>query len=190
MKKLITVFGPGSVSDDSSLYREAELLGSLLGSAGFNIVNGGYSGVMEAVSKGARSTGAAVIAVTAEVYAARGREPNQFVSREVKVKSAVDRLMELIDLSDACIALGISPGTLLEVITVWEYMLKGFLGKRPVILIGNDWQGLGEYFDAQPCMTHHRESISYTKDSQTALALLEKHFGKQPILPELDIIRS
>ena len=97
--------------------------------------------------------------------------------------------MELIDLSDACIAIGISPGTLLEVITVWEYMLKGFLDKRPVVLVGSDWQTLGEYFDRQQYMKHHRESISYANDAHAALALIENHFGKQAMLPELDVIR-
>ena len=190
MKKLITVFGPSDVIPDSPLYKEAELLGVLLAQSGFNIVNGGYDGIMEAVSKGARANGAGVIAITAEVYSARGREANAFISREVKVKSAVDRLMELIDLSDACVAIGVSPGTLLEVITVWDYTLKRFIDKRPVILVGEEWDRLGNCFDDEDSMSHHRESFAYVHNARAAIAILEQHFGKQEKLPELDVMTS
>src|SRR5947209_4966663 len=104
MKKLITIFGPAGCQPESALYQSAELLGALLGEAGFAIVSGGYEGVMEAVSKGACSAGGSAIGITAEVYFNRGREPNPFITKEVMVKSAVDRLMELLDLADAYIA--------------------------------------------------------------------------------------
>src|SRR5437879_810510 len=131
MKKLITVFGPGECLPGSMLYERAERLGALLGEAGFAVVNGGYEGVMEAVSKGSRSAGGSAIGITAEVYFNRGREPNQFITKEIMVKSAVDRLMELLDLADAHIACGMSPGTLTEVMTAWDYMVKGFIERKP-----------------------------------------------------------
>ncbi|MDP4236520.1 MAG: LOG family protein, partial [Bacteroidota bacterium] len=107
MKKLITVFGPSDCTAQSALYQSAERLGTLLAEAGFGVVTGGYEGVMEAVSKGARSAGAGVIGITAEVYYNRGREANEFVTKQINVKSAVDRLMELLDLADAFVACGI-----------------------------------------------------------------------------------
>src|SRR5689334_18245938 len=124
MKKLITIFGPSDCKPGSFPYDSAEQLGQLLAESGFGTVNGGYEGVMEAVSKGAHTAGGTVIAVTAEVYFARGREANPFITKAISVKSASDRLMELLDLADAYVACGISPGTLIEVATAWDYMVK------------------------------------------------------------------
>ena len=43
-----------------------------------------------------------------------------------------NRLMELLDLSDAYIACGMSPGTLAEVSMAWDYMIKKFIEKSLV----------------------------------------------------------
>jgi predicted Rossmann-fold nucleotide-binding protein len=51
----VVVFGSSSCSIDSSLYLHAMKLGELLATAGYDITNGGYSGIMEAVSLGASS---------------------------------------------------------------------------------------------------------------------------------------
>ncbi len=189
MKKLITIFGPGNVESDHPLYREAEQLGTLLGEAGFNVVTGGYGGVMEAASKGAQMTGVKVIGVTAEVYFARGREPNAFISREIKVKSAVDRLMELIDLADASVAIGASPGTLIEVMTVWDYMLKNFITPRPMILVGQAWSAVAHVFDNDALLQHHRDRLTYVPDVPGAVELLQEHFGASDNLPELTLLQ-
>src|SRR5438552_14264838 len=105
---------------------------------------------MEVASLGASEAGGGVLGVTAEVYYARGREANPYVKKEMRVKSASDRLMELIDLPDAVIAVGNSPGTMIEIMTLWDYMKKGFLRKKPVLLIGDDWKTQTEAFSEQP----------------------------------------
>lgn len=54
----VVIFGSSACLPGSVEYGTASLLGELLGQAGIGIVNGGYSGTMEAVSKGARAAGA------------------------------------------------------------------------------------------------------------------------------------
>ena len=188
MKKLITVFGPSECIPDSVLYKNTERLGALLGQSGFGVVNGGYEGVMEAVSRGARSENGGVIGITAEVYFARGREANDFITKEITVKSAVDRLMELLDLADAYIACGISPGTLIEVATAWDYMLKGFFEKKPLILIGQEWKELCEIFFDQDTYKGKMDLITLVETPEQALEKLLAIYGKQEKLPELDIL--
>lgn len=188
MKKLITIFGPGDLRQEHPLYKEAELLGGLLAEAGFNVVTGGYGGVMEAVAKGARERGAGAVGVTAEVFFARGEEVNRFISREVRVKSAVDRMMELIDLADAFVALGNSPTTLTEVLTAWDYIVKGFIQPKPIVLLGDDWQAVGALFDHSEFFRHHRTLLQYAPDAMAAASMLTTHFGEQPRLPELDLL--
>jgi uncharacterized protein (TIGR00725 family) len=190
MKKLITIFGPSECTPGSSLYDSTERLGILLAEAGFGIVNGGYGGVMEAVSKGARSANGGVIAVTAEVYFARGREPNEFITKEVTVKSANDRLMELLDLADAYIACGISPGTLIEVATAWDYMLKRFMQEKPFILLGKEWKDLCAILFAQDAYKGKEHLVTFVTTPQEALEELIVKFGKQEKLPELIVVSS
>jgi len=74
MKTLITVFGGSRCSTDSAEYRDAVKLGRLLAGQGFTVVCGGYGGVMEAVSRGARAAGGEVLGITlTQRAAARGR---------------------------------------------------------------------------------------------------------------------
>ena len=188
MKKLITVFGPSECHSESVLYHSAERMGALLADSGFGVVSGGYEGVMEAVSRGARSGNGGVIGITAEVYFARGREANEFITKEITVKSAVDRLMELLDLADAYIACGVSPGTLVEVATAWDYMLKDFIEKKPLILIGKEWKELCQILFAQNAYEGKTDFINLVETPEQALEKVLTIFGKQEKLPELDIL--
>jgi uncharacterized protein (TIGR00725 family) len=189
MKKLVAVFGPGNIPVNDPLYREAERFGSLLASAGFGVVTGGYDGVMEAASKGARESGGIAIGVTAEVYYARGREGNAYLSREVRVKSATDRLMELLDLPDAWTAIGNSTGTLAEIAMAWDFLTKAFLPNKPILLIGESWKGFVEYVSTDAQFAPWLHLIQYHDTPETAVDALLQHFGPQRALPELEIIK-
>ena len=188
MKKLITVFGPGQAASGEALYEDALLLGRLLAERGFIVVNGGYDGVMEAVSKGAREAGGSVVGVIAEVYYARGREANPYLTREVKVKSAVDRTMELLDLADAYVAIGNSTGTFVEVMTAWDFMVKRFIPQKPMLLVGESWKRLQLYFNDEQQFQPFFHLIRFCSSALEAVAILEKTYGNQSNLPELDII--
>ena len=190
MKKLISVFGPSECTPVDALYRQAESLGRKLAEHNFIVVCGAYEGVMEAVAKGATEAGGKAIGVTAEVYYARGREPNTYLSKEVKVKSAVDQLMELLDLADGYIAIGCNPGTLLEVMTAWDFTRKKFLPLKPMLLLGDGWTKCDEVFSSAPYFDSYAEQVSHVASVSEAIALLEDRLGKQLDLPTLDVIQS
>ncbi len=189
MKKLVAVFGPGNVSGGDAIYGNAERLGALLAEAGFAVVTGGYDGVMEAASKGARASGGQAIGVTAEVYYAQGREANAYLTREVRVKSATDRLMELLDLPDAYAAIGNSTGTLAEIAMAWDYITKEFLPVKPIILIGKSWKGFFEYVSNEPGFVEWLHLLEYHETPESAMDALLKLFGPQLSLPDLEIIK-
>ncbi len=189
MKKLVAVFGPSNVSEGDALYRDAAHLGALLASAGFAVVTGGYDGVMEAASKGARMSGGQAIGVTAEVYYARGREANAYLTREVRLKSATDRLMELLDLPDAFTAIGNSTGTLAEIAMAWDYIIKAFLPAKPILLIGESWKGFFDYVNGEAGFARWQHLIQYHETPESAINALGKLFGPQLSLPDLEIIK-
>ena len=64
MKKNITVFGSAMPMPGDEEYKIAYKLGKLLAANGFDVVNGGYFGIMEAVSKGATENGGSATGIT------------------------------------------------------------------------------------------------------------------------------
>lgn len=143
----IAVFGSAQTPQTSSLYQESYLLGKLLGQRGHTVLTGGYTGTMEAVSRGAAEAGAHVIGVTcAELERYRSTPANPWVQEEWKYPTLHERLNALIEGGeDAAIALPGGAGTLAEVVMLWNRMITGALPERQIIIIGSGWQAV---FDA------------------------------------------
>ncbi len=190
MKKLVAVFGPASCVDGDPLYEDARLLGHLLAEANFSVVTGGYEGVMEAASRGAREAGGVAIGITAEVYYARGRVANPYLTREIRVKSANDRTMELLDLPDAFVAIGNSTGTLAEVALAWDYMAKRFLPEKPLMLLGKSWN---DFIDCLSKELHFQGAFHLVHPVHSVHEVaqyLKEFFGPSAQLPSLNVIHA
>lgn len=136
----ITVFGSSRVSPGEETYREALRLGRLLAEAGYTVCSGGYAGIMEAVSRGAREAGGTAVGVTVKPWSAR-LQPNAWLSREVIAPDLFERLHHLVN-SDAYIAMPGGPGTLGEVALAWNLFQTESIPVRPLILVGSPWRHL------------------------------------------------
>ena len=55
--KTITVYGSSQVSPYHRAYKDSVCIGQALARAGYTVMSGGYFGVMEAISKGAKMGG-------------------------------------------------------------------------------------------------------------------------------------
>src|SRR3972149_10764502 len=94
----ITVFGGSQPKEGDAAYAEAHDLGRLLAQRGHVVLNGGYIGTMEAVSRGACEAGGHVIGVTCEdIETWRAVGKNQWVTEEVRKKSLIERLQCLVE---------------------------------------------------------------------------------------------
>jgi uncharacterized protein (TIGR00730 family) len=173
----ISVFGGSQAREGDPSYAEAIELGRLLADRGHIVLTGGYIGVMEAVSRGAREAGGHVIGVTCEdIEAWRPIKANAWVMEEVRKKTLVERLHTLIHESDAALAMPGGPGTLAEISMMWNLMIVESLHRRPLILIGDGWQSVFDQFfkglDAY-VLAHQREILKFAKDVHTAVDVLE-----------------
>ena len=139
MKKTITVFGSSKPREGDEEYNIAYKLGCLLAQNGFDVCTGGFLGTMEAVSKGANENGAKVIGVTVDFWS---RNPNRFITKEVKCNNLLERVEKLIKLGDAFIVLQGGTGTLLELAAAWEFANKGLMDKKPILCHSSMWQGI------------------------------------------------
>jgi uncharacterized protein (TIGR00730 family) len=173
----ISVFGGSQPKEGSAAYAEAMGLGKLLAERGHIVLTGGYTGTMEAVSRGAHEAGGHVIGVTSEdIENFRAIGVNRWVKEEIRKKTLIERVHSLIHEADAALALPGGPGTLTEISLMWNLMIIESLHRRPLILIGDGWQsvfdqffrGLDTYVSA-----HQREILRFAKDVQTAVKMLE-----------------
>jgi len=136
-KKIVTVFGSSRPSERDAAYAEARSLGGALAAGGFIVCSGGYGGVMEAVSRGAKEAGGRTLAVTAKFFKARA---NRWVDEEVRVETWQDRLFELIRQGHGYVACAGGTGTLVELSVVWEMLNKGVIRDKPFVALGQFWQ--------------------------------------------------
>ena len=144
-RPLIAVFGSSTIAPDSPSWRLSLALGRALGEAGADVMTGGYSGAMEAVSQGAHETGAHVVGVTVDLFEARG-PANRFVKERVHTAALFDRLRVMIERADGFVALPGSIGTLTEVCLTWNLLAVDGRPPAPLVLLGAHWQG---WLDAQ-----------------------------------------
>ena len=136
-EKIITVFGSSRPRAGDADYEEARALGKALAESGFAVCSGGYGGVMEAVSRGAKEAGGKTYGVTAEFF---GRKANEWVDVEVRKKTWEERLFELIRRGDGFVACKGGTGTLVELAVVWEMLNKSVMSAKPFAVVGDFWQ--------------------------------------------------
>jgi uncharacterized protein (TIGR00730 family) len=127
------------------VYEQGVRCGELLAGAGFGVVTGGYGGLMEAVSRGAREAGGQALGITApEIFKDR-TGPNEFVTEEWRAAHLMERIHELTDVSIASISLPGSVGTMAELAAAWNLaFISRYSGARPkqVITVGPHWRQL------------------------------------------------
>jgi uncharacterized protein (TIGR00730 family) len=136
-EKIVTIFGGSRCVEGSEEYRQAKELGSNLAEAGFTICTGGYLGIMEAASQGAREKGGRVLGIVMNQF--KG-EPNRFLTDKVATRHFYERLQNLIDRSVGFVAMRGGMGTLTEVSLVWNKLQTGVINRRPLVLLGSCWK--------------------------------------------------
>ena len=138
-ERIVTIFGGSKCDEHSEEYRQAMEIGSTLAEAGFTICTGGYLGVMEAASRGAREKGGRVFGIVMNQFKS---EPNRYLTDKVASEHFYDRLQNLITRSVGFIALRGGMGTVTEVSLVWNKLQTKVLEPRPIILLGQSWRNV------------------------------------------------
>ena len=138
---IITVFGSARPRSGEAEYEEARRLGGELARRGFQVCTGGYTGVMEAVSRGAKEAGGRTIAITSTFF---GTQANSWVDEEHAASTWQERLFELIRFGEGFVACKGGTGTLVELAVVWEMLNKGVMAGKPFVTLGDFWAPIVE----------------------------------------------
>jgi uncharacterized protein (TIGR00730 family) len=140
MSPIVSVFGGSAPRPGQPAYEEARLLGEKLAQAGWTVATGGYTGVMEAASRGACEAGGHVIGVTCGLIEEwRGLRANAWVKEEKRFATLRERLSHLVEFCDAAVALPGGIGTLSEIALTWSLLQTGEIARKPFVLLGPVW---------------------------------------------------
>ena len=144
---VVAVFGSSRPAPGEPEYAAAYAMGRELALAGFTVCNGGYGGIMEASARGAKEAAVPpdgfagrTIGVVASAFGEK--KANMWIDTVVQTETLIDRLLKLMSISDAYVVLKGGTGTLLEFAAVWEFMNKKIMRPKPVVLVGNFWEGV------------------------------------------------
>lgn len=169
-ERIITIFGGSKCSKNSPEYREAMDLGRRLAEAGFTICTGGYLGIMEAASRGAREKGGRVFGIVMNQFK---HEPNRYLTDKVATNHFYERLQNLITRSVGFVALRGGMGTVTEVSLVWNKLQTGVLKKRPLVLIGDCWKPVIEAWKAHLAVNDSDVSLlDFADSAETATEVI------------------
>lgn len=169
-EKIITIFGGSKCVETSPEYLEARALGSRLAGAGFTICTGGYLGIMEAASRGAREKGGRVLGIVMNQFK---KEPNRFLTDKVATNHFYDRLQGLITRSVGFVAMRGGMGTVTEISLVWNKLTTGVLAPRPLVLVGDCWKPVVEAWKTNLVVSDRDLSfLDFAPDAETAAQII------------------
>ena len=168
--RIVTIFGGSKCGPDTDEYREAKDLGRRLAEAGFTICTGGYLGVMEAASRGAREAGGRVFGIVMNQFKA---EPNRYLTDKVATDHFYDRLQNLITRSVGFVAFRGGMGTVTEVSLVWNKLQTKVLERRPLVLVGECWRDVVDTWKSSLVVSDSDVSyLDFANDASAALNII------------------
>lgn len=139
----VAVFGSSQTLVGSEDWLAAEQVGGTLAGAGLAVITGGYSGTMEAASKGALQSGGHTIGVTAPGLFTGRPGANEFVAEEIEARTLSERIGIMMEMARGVIALPGSIGTATELLMAWNtnHIVRRNSGSRlPTVAVGREWQ--------------------------------------------------
>lgn len=143
--KTVAIFGGYAVDPGTPEYDYAHDLGARLAQRRIEVLNGGYDGTMKAASQGAKAHGGTTIGITCPsvIRGLRGElAPNEYLDVHYPAPDLLSRINMMMRLSGGFVVLDGGTGTLAEFALVWEFVSKGFIPPRPIVLAGRCWDAL------------------------------------------------
>ncbi|HYZ55068.1 MAG TPA: LOG family protein [Streptosporangiaceae bacterium] len=141
---VVGVIGSARIREGDERWQQARDLGSALGTHGWQVMTGGYGGLMEAAARGAHEAGAPVIGLPMRGW--RELIPNRWCGELRWAEDYAERLRHLLG-CDAVIALAGGVGTLTEAAVTWSAR-QTEPDAAHLVLLGSHWRRLLDAFTA------------------------------------------
>ena len=190
----IGIFGSRSPKPGSPEFERASEMAKLCATRGFRVVNGGYSGIMEATSSGARAGGSEVPStavfeggnnagevrgvIAPRVFTQRGVAGNEFLTQSVIAHDIGTRMFNLIHSSEYLFAFGGTIGTLTELMAAWNAAaVRPLFGGVPqkIFLLRSFWEKtLKDLIDATGMHKEDVALLTFVDSAEEALEMIER----------------
>ncbi|MGH9787381.1 MAG: LOG family protein, partial [Candidatus Acidiferrales bacterium] len=96
------------------------------------------------------------------------------VEEEIRVHTWQERLFKLVELGAGYVVLPGGTGTLVELAVAWEWINKGFLEQKPIVILGDFWQPVVQVI---PRSELHSNPILHATTPEEAVAVLVEALG-------------
>ncbi|MFC2069191.1 TIGR00730 family Rossman fold protein [Chloroflexota bacterium] len=136
----VSIYGSARTTQDNKLYKQTEEIARCLGEAGFSIITGGGTGVMEAANRGALQAG--VISVGLNIELPQEQLANAYTTKSITFSHFFVRKVMLVKYATAFIIMPGGLGTLDELTELLTLMQTHKIKPFPIVLFDNEyWNG-------------------------------------------------
>jgi uncharacterized protein (TIGR00730 family) len=135
----VTVFGSARFGEGHRYYDLAREVGAELARAGYAVMTGGGSGIMEAANRGAREAGG--LSIGCNIALPREQKPNRYLDRFIQLDHFFVRKVMLVKYSSAFVVMPGGFGTLDEAFEIATLMQTDKIEHFPLIAVGSGFWG-------------------------------------------------
>lgn len=140
----VTVFGSSRFPESHRYYQRAREIGASLARAGYAVMTGGGSGIMEAANRGAREAGG--LSIGCNIHLPHEQKPNAFLDRYIQLEHFFVRKVMLVKYSCAFVVMPGGFGTLDEAFEIATLIQSEKVERFPLIAVGQDfWDELADF---------------------------------------------
>jgi uncharacterized protein (TIGR00730 family) len=135
----VTVFGSARFGEGHRYYDLAREVGAELARAGYAVMTGGGSGIMEAANRGARDAGG--LSIGCNIALPREQKPNRYLDRFIQLDHFFVRKVMLVKYSSAFVVMPGGFGTLDEAFEIATLMQTDKIEHFPLVAVGSEFWG-------------------------------------------------
>ena len=187
----VSVFGSARTEKDSRYWSMAESVGAGLAKAGFAVITGGGSGIMEAANKSARDAGGKSVGLN--ILLPKEQKPNPYQSLSLDFRYFFIRKLMFVKSSVATLCMPGGFGTLDELFEALTLMQTMKATPKPLVLMGRAfWQEMFTWLREGLLEKHHYIELPdlnlmhITDDPVEAVQLIsDVHAGRRTWAPHL-----
>ena len=179
----VSIFGSARIKKNTNEYNQVYELAKKLAQNKADIVTGGGPGLMEAANVGAKEGSPDSKSFGLHIDLPFETTPNDHLDVTFHHKKFSSRLDEFMRISHAVVVTPGGIGTILELMYAWQLIQVDHITPRPIILLGDMWNGLINWMKDEPLKRNlinetDFDNITTVQNINEVILILEPHIKK------------
>lgn len=182
----VAIFGSARIEHGDLIYSDVKKLASMLGEANIDVITGGGPGLMRAGNEGHKvgkeKANNESLSIGIGVTLPWNQKFNNAVEYKEMFNRFSGRLDEFMLLANAVVVAPGGLGTLLELFYTWQLVQVHHICNIPIILMGDEWEGLLKWIKEQPLEKNYLDRVDYNlvfhvKNPEDAMKIIEDTYN-------------